>query len=279
MDAVLVLADKTLTDSAGQVADEDLRRTLAEAIITAQKTRTTADLQITSGDTIDDAHNALLLAGDIATMIDQVTDDLTAATTVVREAQAAWQLEYALAVYDEATAQLNTSIETATTVFSSAEGTGVDQEVLQALTEEITATTTARDTPVNRTNVDAIHDATTTLTGHQATLDAATQALTDAQTAWRADQDAAAAAAAARQQRAQQKTPTNSGAKNNGAKSSSGTKTNGGGATVAVTGAGTSATTGTVATTGVATGAATSSRGTATATAGRRVRLWGTVSR
>lgn len=206
LDALLDLAEETHTGSEGKVVDDEVRVALAEAITTASNVPLSADFQVASGESFDDARGALVITGDIATTVQQVTDDLAAATTTVREAQDAWELEQAGAALDTALGALSASIDSATATFTSSQGKDLDQGALQALTDEINAATGARDTTIDRTLLEPVQAATAVLADHKATLDAAAQIIVEAQAAWQGEQERIAA-----EQRAAAQRPATSG--------------------------------------------------------------------
>lgn len=113
----------------------------------------------------------------------QVSTDLTAATRAVTSSHEAW----ATADRDAALSDLTAVIDSASAVLAASDGKVIDPAVRDTLAAEIAAATEALDgtTP---TDTDGLIASAATAREHATTIAGATQAVTDAQAAWEAEQ-------------------------------------------------------------------------------------------
>lgn len=224
---VIAAATAAHADSAGEVADDQIRAYLADLLASAPL----VDIEVEQGASRVDQRDALnTLAEQWITWLAQVD----AATETVNEAHSAWLLDQAATGYDTAVSALTTARDTGAAVLAGSENKVADNAVRQTLTDAIAAGDALLGAEVEA-EVEALTAATGEITSATSALTAATSAASDAQTAWQAEQEriaaeqaaAAAAAQAAAAQSANARSSSSTGKSSTGKSSSSG-RTSGG---------------------------------------------------
>lgn len=212
-----------LAESAGRVADNDVRRDLAALLV---------DLPVT---TTDDAASRGDRTRQARTLADDAVDRTTLLVTVtetVRAEHAAWELAAAEADHERAVATLAAAVDDAVLTLAASEGRVLDDAVRLGLAEVVDAAVAVRDAPAP-SGTEALVGSSAEALDHVERLALAQVAVAEAEAGWQAEQDREAAeqgAAAAAQAAGSGWAPASSGARTGS--SSSGTssgRTTGGG--------------------------------------------------
>ncbi len=205
-------AHRALDASEGKVADNAVRVALLDLL-----SRSSAGWEVPRGQSRSVELGLLRAARASA---EPWTEEIIAATAAVVTAHAAWEIDQAKAGYEQAATSLGAAIDAATAVLSGSEGRVADNAVRQALADAIAAADTLRTSSVP-TEVDALTGAATAIAAATATTDTARTAVTDAQTAWQAEQDRIAAEQAAAAQAAAARAAASSNSPKSGGSGSS----------------------------------------------------------
>ncbi|WP_454051705.1 hypothetical protein [Cellulomonas sp. Marseille-Q8402] len=176
-----------LAQSAGRVEDNAVRQDLAALLVGLPPT--TTDDAASRGDRTAQAR-------DRAGALHERTTAVTAATSEVRTAQAAWELDRAVEAHADAVAVLGVAVETATGVLAGSEGRVPDDTVRGALAAAIDAAAAVRDAAAP-TGVDALTASAAEAEEVADALGRAQAAVAEAEAAWQAEQDRVAAEQAA----------------------------------------------------------------------------------
>jgi hypothetical protein len=180
-------AQDALAASALRVADDAVRRDLAQLLTGVPALVVDPDASRT--------HRTAEARRLAATAVRRA-DRLTAATGGVRTARAAWELDRAATAHATAVDALRVAVDAAGAALAASAGRVADDAVRVALATVVEAAVPVRDEPVP-VAVAALDDAADRARQHVLALDAARAAVTDAESAWQAEQDRQAAAAAA----------------------------------------------------------------------------------
>lgn len=178
-------ATKVLSESADKVADNAVRTELQAALAAMEEVPVSSgylELPLTSE--VLEENTKRLDAINLTT--ENLIDSLDAASKAVSQAQAAWEMTQAVAIFDQASLDLQASIDSANSVQTGSENKVADNGVRQVLEDTLVATA-AIPLQSEFVTVQSVVDATASLTTAKATLDGATAAVSEAQVAWEAE--------------------------------------------------------------------------------------------
>jgi hypothetical protein len=180
-------AQDALATSALRVADDAVRRDLAQVLAGVPALVVDPDASRT--------HRTAEARRLAATGI-RHTDRLTAATGAVRTARAAWELDRAAEAHTAAIDALRLAVDAAGAALAASAERVADDAVRGALSVAVDAAVLVRDEPVP-TSAGGLTAAADRARQHLLALDGAHRAVSEAQSAWQAEQDRQAAAATA----------------------------------------------------------------------------------
>lgn len=180
-----------LDGSAGQVSDDAVRAALATELDAARELLTQAEaVDPTSGfTTASNVDKVAAEVRDLTTTVGTRTDSLTAASDAAAANQASFQLVQATVARDAALSALGTSIQSGEEVYRSSAGMVADDAVRQSLRTTLDSATAVHSAVSVEANLATVQSETQSLGEAKSTLDAATQAVTDSQWSWQAEQD------------------------------------------------------------------------------------------
>ena len=192
--AALQDAEAALGASDARVADNSVRGALAAAIsLSTEAIDTATAVTPAPGTDVDEVMTSTtaLVATDAA--LKTSTAALTTATEAVRAAQDAWELVDARASFDTATAALTAAHAAAATAQKGSEGKVDDNGLREDLAVVLEASAADLAAETELTKSEALRSVAETRKTLVASLQAAQQAVTEAQEGWQAAQDKAAA--------------------------------------------------------------------------------------
>ncbi len=177
-------AQDVLEASDQRVDDDAVREALRTAIEGARAAGRNADAL-----TSDDHNVSTKTRRQAREQIADAAGVLATAVTAVRDRQSAWELDQASAGWQAARSALGAAIEDATAVLAAAEGQVLDAAVRTALSQALELAAAVRNQPAPETTTTDLIAATEGASGAAQALAAPTQAVRDAQAAWRAAQE------------------------------------------------------------------------------------------
>lgn len=189
-------AKATLTSSEGRVDDDAVRTELEDVI--ANGTGLVAPLDLI-GPAASDLDMLTIQDAFVLSHTDDVARHslaLAAAVTSVDEAVVEWELSQAGAALDTALTSLSAIIDEAAATQVATENQVADNIVREELAGALENATTARDTEVDRTSLEAVQGMTDAITTAAEALTTAHSSVQDAHSAWNEQQAAAQEAAA-----------------------------------------------------------------------------------
>ncbi len=177
-------------ESAGQVADDAIRRSLAQALDATTALTSQASSVPRSG-VFESAGEARTATQDVDLLTHRVTAQsrsLREATAAVSVAHEEWRLAQATAALDTASGKLTASIRAGEAAFLGSEGRVSDNGLRQALRATLDKASTTSKQAIERADITAVQAATKSMVDATTAVEGSARAVSDAQTTWQAQQ-------------------------------------------------------------------------------------------